>query len=86
MLIMPSVDILGESQLVGYPSQVPSIAHLVSSTNSKKYPSVSELDYYRNGAPNARYWVLKMLIDFTSLGDQLVSTTSSDRYGITTCV
>jgi hypothetical protein len=29
---------------------------------------------------------LKMLIDFTSLGDQLVSTTSSDRYGITTCV
>ncbi|MGH9585935.1 MAG: GH39 family glycosyl hydrolase, partial [Acidobacteriaceae bacterium] len=41
------VDVIGESQLVGYPSQ---------------FPSVSMIDY-NNGKPNARYWVLKLILD-----------------------
>ena len=41
------IDIAGESQLVGYPTQ---------------FPDVSMMDW-RNGNPNARYWVLKLLKD-----------------------
>jgi hypothetical protein len=50
------VDVIGESQLVGYPSQ---------------YPSVSMIDY-NNGKPNARYWVLKLIKDNFHPGDKLV--------------
>ena len=39
------VDVIGESQLVGYPSQ---------------FPSVSMMNY-NTGKPNARYWVVKLL-------------------------
>jgi hypothetical protein len=52
------VDVIGESQLVGYPSQ---------------YPSVSMIDY-TNGKPNARYWVLKMLVDNFHPGDVMKAT------------
>ncbi|HTV81702.1 MAG TPA: hypothetical protein VME18_03550 [Acidobacteriaceae bacterium] len=52
------VDVIGESQLVGYPSQ---------------YPSVSMIDY-TNGKSNARYWVLKLLVDNFHSGDRLVAT------------
>lgn len=52
------VDVIGESQLVGYPSQ---------------YPSVSLIDF-TNGQPNARYWVLKLLVDHFHPGDRLVTT------------
>jgi len=51
------VDVIGESQLVGYPSQ---------------FPSVSMIDY-NNGKPNARYWVLKMIKDNFHPGDTLVA-------------
>ena len=51
------VDVIGESQLVGYPSQ---------------FPSVSMMDY-NNGKPNARYWVLKMIKDNFHPGDKLVA-------------
>lgn len=51
------VDVIGESQLVGYPSQ---------------FPSVSMMDY-NNGKPNARYWVLKLIKDNFHPGDKLVS-------------
>ncbi len=51
------VDVIGESQLVGYPSQ---------------FPSVSMIDY-NNGKPNARYWVLKMIKDNFHPGDKLVA-------------
>ena len=54
------VDVIGESQLVGYPSQ---------------FPSVSMIDY-RNGKPNARYWVLKLLVDNFHPGDRLVATSA----------
>jgi hypothetical protein len=51
------VDVIGESQLVGYPSQ---------------FPSVSMIDF-KNGKPNARYWVLKLIKDNFHPGDRLVA-------------
>ena len=50
------IDVAGESQLVGYPTQ---------------YPSVSMVDW-SNGKPNARFWVLKLLKDNFAPGDKLV--------------
>ncbi|HEY3987739.1 MAG TPA: glycosyl hydrolase family 39 [Acidobacteriaceae bacterium] len=55
------MDVIGESQLVGYPSQ---------------FPSVSMMDW-KNGKPNARYWVLKLIKDNLHAGDTLVFTESS---------
>jgi hypothetical protein len=52
------IEVVGESQLVGYPTQ---------------FPSVSMLDW-NTGQPNARYWVLKLLRDSFGPGDQLVIT------------
>jgi hypothetical protein len=52
------INVAGESQLVGYPSQ---------------YPDVSMVNW-ETGNPNARYWVLKLLIDNFRPGDQLVDT------------
>jgi len=49
------IDVIGESQLVGYPSQ---------------YPSVTMIDH-TNSQPNARFWVLKLLHDNFSPGDKL---------------
>ena len=50
------IDVVGESQLVGFPTQ---------------FPSVSMVDW-DNGKPNARYWVLKLLHDNFGPGDKLV--------------
>jgi hypothetical protein len=50
------VEVAGESQLVGYPTQ---------------YPSVSMVDW-NTGQPNARFWVLKLLHDNFGPGDKLV--------------
>ena len=59
------IDVLGESQLVGYHSQ---------------FPSVSMMNY-NTAEPNARYWVLKLLKDNFGPGDQLAETaTQSDSY------
>lgn len=52
------VDVAGESQLVGYPTQ---------------FPDVSMMNW-ENGKPNARYWVLKLLKSHFGPGDKLVST------------
>ena len=52
------IDVAGESQLVGYPTQ---------------FPSVSMMDW-ANGKPNARFWVLKLLKDNFGPGDKLVET------------
>ncbi len=54
------VDVIGESQLVGYPSQ---------------FPSVSMIDY-NNGKPNARYWVLKLIVDNFHPGDRMVESSA----------
>jgi hypothetical protein len=53
------IDIIGESQLVGYPTQ---------------FPSVSMMDW-RTNEPNARFWVLKLIKDNFHPGDALVTTT-----------
>jgi hypothetical protein len=56
------IHVAGQSQLVGYPTQ---------------YPSVSMVDW-NNGKPNARYWVLKLLKDNFSAGDKLIKTKASE--------
>jgi len=61
------VDVIGESQLVGYPSQ---------------FPSVSMIDWV-NGKPNARYWVLKLIKDNFHPGDKIVETTGDASAGVT---
>jgi hypothetical protein len=58
------VEVAGESQLVGYPTQ---------------FPSVSMVDW-ESGQPNARFWVLKMLRDNFGPGDKLVDTDSKAPY------
>jgi hypothetical protein len=52
------IDIVGESQLVGYPTQ---------------FPSVSMMDWVTN-KPNARFWALKLIKDSFHPGDRLVET------------
>lgn len=52
------IDVVGESQFVGYPTQ---------------FPSVSLVDW-DTGQPNARFWVLKLLHDNFRPGDKMVST------------
>jgi hypothetical protein len=55
------IEDVGESQLVGYPTQ---------------FPSVSMVDW-NTGRPNARYWTLKLLRDAFAPGDRLVATRSA---------
>ena len=50
------IDVAGESQLVGFPTQ---------------FPSVSMVDW-TDGKPNARFWVLKLLHDNFGPGAKLV--------------
>lgn len=57
------VDVVGESQLVGYPSQ---------------FPSVSMVDW-KTGQPNARYWTLKLLHGHFGPGDKLAHSVASNR-------
>lgn len=52
------IDVAGESQLVGYPTQ---------------FPDVSMMNWV-NGKPNARFWILKLLKDNFGPGDKLVQT------------
>jgi hypothetical protein len=52
------IDVIGESQLVGYPTQ---------------YPSVSMMNW-ENNKPNARFWTLKLIKDSFHPGDRLVET------------
>jgi hypothetical protein len=53
------IDVAGESQLVGYPTQ---------------FPDVSMMNW-KNAKPNARFWVLKLLKDNFGPGDKLAATT-----------
>jgi hypothetical protein len=52
------IDVIGESQLIGYPTQ---------------FPSVSMMNW-ENNKPNARFWVLKLIKDSFHPGDSLVET------------
>jgi hypothetical protein len=58
------IDVAGESQLVGYPTQ---------------FPSVSMVDW-TNGKPNPRFWTLKLLKDNFGPGDKLVETKLDNPY------
>ncbi|MGD0737587.1 MAG: glycosyl hydrolase family 39 [Terracidiphilus sp.] len=53
------IDVVGESQLIGYPTQ---------------FPSVSMMNW-ENNKPNARFWALKLIKDSFHPGDRLVETT-----------
>ncbi|MGA8042707.1 MAG: glycosyl hydrolase family 39, partial [Terracidiphilus sp.] len=59
------IDIIGESQLIGYPTQFPSVS-MMNWTNNK---------------PNARFWVLKLIKDSFHPGDQLVETKLGGEHG-----
>lgn len=52
------IEVIGESQLIGYKSQ---------------FPSVSMMNY-KTSEPNARYWVLKLLLENFGPGDKLAAT------------
>ncbi|MCW3089924.1 MAG: hypothetical protein JWP81_993 [Ferruginibacter sp.] len=52
------IDIIGESQLVAYPTQIPSVSMM----------------NWTSGKPNARYWVLKLIKENFMVGDSLVQT------------
>ncbi len=58
------IEYAGESQLVAYPTQ---------------YPSVTMVDW-KSGKPNARYWVLKLLHDNFGPGDKLLDTRINTPY------
>ena len=58
------IEYAGESQLVGYPTQ---------------FPSVTMVDW-ETGQPNARYWVLKLLHDNFAPGDKLVESSIDSPY------
>ncbi len=65
-LAKQGIDVIGESQLVGYPSQ---------------FPSVTMIDW-TNGKPNARYWVLKLIKDNFHSGDKIVETKLENADGV----
>ncbi|GGA55650.1 hypothetical protein GCM10011507_03670 [Edaphobacter acidisoli] len=51
------IDVVGESQLVGYPSQ---------------FPSVTMIDW-TTGKPNARFEILRLILDNVHSGDQMAT-------------
>lgn len=57
------IDVAGESQLVGYPTQ---------------FPDVSMMNW-KNANPNSRYWVLRLLKENFGPGDKLVTTNSNSK-------
>ncbi len=57
-LARQGIDIVAQSQLLGFPGQ---------------FPSVTMLEW-KTGEPNARYRVLKLLLDNFAPGDKLVTT------------
>ncbi|XP_065832516.1 uncharacterized protein [Oscarella lobularis] len=68
-LSLQGIDVLGESQLVGYPA-------LPKLNLEPQFPSVALLDW-TTGRGTARYWVLHMLIHNFQMGDKLVETNVS---------
>ncbi|MGY3052443.1 hypothetical protein ACVWYG_000633 [Pedobacter sp. UYEF25] len=52
------IDVIGESQLVGFPTQFPDVT-MINHLNNK---------------PNARYWVLKLIKDHITVGSKLIQT------------
>eukprot|EP01119_Soliformovum_irregulare_P017039 TRINITY_DN5017_c0_g1_i4.p1 TRINITY_DN5017_c0_g1~~TRINITY_DN5017_c0_g1_i4.p1 ORF type:complete len:571 (-),score=139.84 TRINITY_DN5017_c0_g1_i4:68-1780(-) len=65
-LALDGVEFVGESQMVGFPTQ---------------WPSVSMVNW-TTGIPNSRYRVLQLLLENVQLEDEFVTTTSSDDSSI----
>jgi len=59
------IDVIGQSQLVGFPTQ---------------FPDVTMINY-KNNKPNARYWVLKLIRDNIPPGSMLFNTNIADNKG-----
>jgi hypothetical protein len=57
------IDVAGESQLVGFPTE---------------YPSVTMINW-KNGQPNAKFLMLKLLKDNFGPGDKMVGTVSNSK-------
>merc|ERR1712130_83349 len=68
MVSLMGVEVLGHSQLAGSP-KIPEWGIPLP-----QFPSVSLLDW-RTGYGNARYWVLRLLIQHFSVGDKILNTT-----------
>jgi hypothetical protein len=64
-LTKAGIDVIGESQLVGFPTQ---------------FPDVSMINYINN-KPNARFWVLKLIKDNIKSGSKLVKTAIDQNQG-----
>jgi hypothetical protein len=64
------IDVAGESQLVGYPTQ---------------FPSVSMVDW-TTGAPNARFGVLQLLKNNFAPEDKIVESASGTPYVVSFAV
>ncbi|WP_316837226.1 GH39 family glycosyl hydrolase [Pedobacter nutrimenti] len=64
-LTKAGIDIIGESQLVGFPSQ---------------FPDASMINYLNN-KPNARFWALKLIKDHIRPGSLLVRTNVDGNNG-----
>jgi hypothetical protein len=61
-LVPMGIDVLGASQLIGYPTQFPSVT----------------LTRYPDGVPNARFWLLQLLHQTFGVGDKLIAASSDD--------
>jgi hypothetical protein len=64
-LTRAGIEVIGESQLVGFPTQ---------------FPDVSMVNY-ENNKPNARFWVLKLIKDNIKAGSTLVKSTIDENNG-----
>ena len=78
-LAIQGIDILGESQLMGYP-EIPAQQFPANEGDPVpvQHASVTLIDW-ESGQGNARYWVLKLLIDHFGVGDKIINTTFTDN-------
>ena len=73
-LMKENIEVIGWSQLTAYPT----ISELGLEARD---PSVAMLNY-STGEGNARYQTLKLMIEYTGVGDRLVETVSSDASNV----
>lgn len=59
------INVIGESQLVGFPTQ---------------FPDVTMINYLNN-KPNARFWTLKLIVDNIQRGSKLIKTDVQNNNG-----
>eukprot|EP01084_Bolivina_argentea_P058520 106853_1 len=77
-MVIEGVDIIGQSQLMGYPPLPQSEFPDSPGGIPPQFASVTEIDW-ETGVGNARYWLLKLLIDNFKIGDKLVKTTFTEN-------